>query len=76
MKLFCVHLCTRISSKSTSAILEDSMERIKMPNQAPSMRICNFKEVALGYSKEQAVLEASRCLNCKNAPCSKGCPVG
>ena len=52
------------------------MERIKMPNQAPSTRICNFKEVALGYSKEQAVLEASRCLNCKNAPCSKGCPVG
>ena len=47
-----------------------------MPNQAPSTRICNFKEVALGYSKEQAVLEASRCLNCKNAPCSKGCPVG
>ncbi|MBO5777328.1 MAG: NADPH-dependent glutamate synthase [Clostridia bacterium] len=57
-------------------MLEDSMERIKMPNQAPSTRICNFKEVALGYSKEQAVLEASRCLNCKNAPCSKGCPVG
>ena len=52
------------------------MERIKMPNQAPSTRICNFKEVALGYSKEQAVLEASRCLNCKNAPCTKGCPVG
>ena len=47
-----------------------------MPNQAPSTRICNFKEVALGYSKEQAVLEASRCLNCKNAPCTKGCPVG
>ncbi|MBO7326810.1 MAG: FAD-dependent oxidoreductase, partial [Clostridia bacterium] len=52
------------------------MERIKMPNQAPSTRICNFKEVALGYSKEQAVLEASRCLNCKSAPCTKGCPVG
>ena len=47
-----------------------------MPNQAPSTRICNFFEVALGYSKEQAVLEASRCLNCKNAPCTKGCPVG
>ena len=52
------------------------MERIKMPNQSPSERICNFKEVALGFSADQAILEASRCLNCKNAPCSKGCPVG
>ena len=52
------------------------MERIKMPNQSPSERICNFREVALGFSADQAILEASRCLNCKNAPCSKGCPVG
>lgn len=35
-----------------------------------------MSEVALGYTEEQAVLEAKRCLNCKNAPCIKGCPVG
>ena len=47
-----------------------------MQNQAPDERICNFKEVALGFSKDDAILEASRCLNCKTAPCTKGCPVG
>ena len=52
------------------------MDRISMPNQAPNERICNFKEVALGYSTNMAMEEASRCLNCKNAPCTKGCPVG
>ena len=38
-------------------------------------RISNFEEVALGYTESEALLEASRCLNCKNAPCIKGCPV-
>ena len=52
------------------------MERNKMPNQSPNERICNFKEVALGYSQSVAIDEATRCLNCKNAPCTKGCPVG
>ena len=52
------------------------MERIKMPNQSPNERICNFKEVALGFSSTMAIEEATRCLNCKNAPCMSGCPVG
>ncbi len=52
------------------------MDRVKMPNQAPNDRICNFKEVALGYTLDLAKEEASRCLNCKNAPCMSGCPVG
>ena len=52
------------------------MERNKMPNQSPNERICNFIEVALGYSQSVAIDEATRCLNCKNAPCTKGCPVG
>lgn len=52
------------------------MERNKMPNQSPNERIYNFKEVALGYSQSVAIDEATRCLNCKNAPCTKGCPVG
>ena len=47
-----------------------------MPTQAPEERAHNFREVALGYTMEIAREEASRCLNCKNQPCVKGCPVG
>ncbi|MBQ9757566.1 MAG: NADPH-dependent glutamate synthase [Clostridia bacterium] len=47
----------------------------EMPVQAPEVRNKNFSEVALGYTKEQAVDEAQRCLNCKNKPCVSGCPV-
>ena len=46
-----------------------------MPHQDPVVRSGNFEEVALGYTKEQAVDEAQRCLNCKNMPCVSGCPV-
>ncbi len=46
-----------------------------MPAQEPDVRNKNFKEVALGYSKETAVDEANRCLNCKNKPGESGCPV-
>ncbi len=49
--------------------------RNKVPQQNPKERIKNFFEVALGFSKEQAEDEARRCLQCKNAPCSVGCPV-
>ena len=47
----------------------------EMPTQAPEVRAHNFKEVATGYTEEMAVSEAERCLNCKNQPCVKGCPV-
>ncbi len=47
----------------------------EMPSQNPLERIKNINEVALGYTQEQASLEARRCLQCKNAPCIKGCPV-
>lgn len=47
----------------------------EMPVQDPKVRAKNFKEVALGYDLETAVLEANRCLNCKNRPCVTGCPV-
>ncbi len=47
-----------------------------MPTQDPSVRAHNFDEVALGYTEEQALDEAARCLNCKNKPCQTGCPVG
>lgn len=50
-------------------------QKVKMPEQDPKVRIKNFSEVALGYTPEQAVTEAKRCLNCKNAKCVTGCPV-
>ncbi len=46
-----------------------------MPAQDPAVRRGNMSEVALGYSAEQARVEAQRCLQCKNAPCVQGCPV-
>ena len=47
----------------------------EMRAQEPNERNKNFKEVALGYTEEQAIDEAKRCLNCKNKPCVSGCPV-
>lgn len=47
----------------------------KMPEQPPKKRIKNFDEVPLGYAKGTAVEEAKRCLQCKDKPCMKGCPV-
>jgi len=52
-----------------------SKKKNEMPTQAPLERIKNFEEVALGYTFEMALDEANRCLNCKNPPCVKGCPV-
>ena len=52
-----------------------SMTKNPMPSQDPDVRNKNFKEVALGYTEEQAKDEAARCLNCKNKPCVSGCPV-
>lgn len=52
-----------------------SLTKNEMPVQDPKLRAHNFEEVALGYSEQQAVEEAARCLNCKNKPCVSGCPV-
>ena len=49
--------------------------KTKMPVQEANVRNKNFDEVALGYTFEQAVNEAKRCLNCKNKPCQSACPV-
>ena len=53
-----------------------SLKKNEMPSQAPDVRNKNFLEVALGYTEEQALDEAQRCLHCKHKPCVSGCPVG
>ena len=50
-------------------------EKTPVTEQDPKVRARNFKEVCLGYTEEEAVNEATRCLNCKNRPCVSGCPV-
>jgi glutamate synthase (NADPH/NADH) small chain len=51
------------------------LDRIEMPRQDPKVRATNFNEVALGYSQEQAIKEAGRCIQCKKRNCTAGCPV-
>lgn len=53
----------------------DRMKRVPVSEQSPEARAKNFEEVCYGYTDEEAVLESSRCLNCKNPRCVKGCPV-
>ena len=50
--------------------------RVPVKEQEASVRATNFDEVCYGYTLEEAVEEAKRCLNCKNARCIKTCPVG
>jgi glutamate synthase (NADPH/NADH) small chain len=56
-------------------VKKKKVPRTSMPQQDPKVRAKNFKEVATGYTEEDALLEASRCLQCKNPKCIKGCPV-
>ena len=53
----------------------DVLKKVPVREQDPKVRAINFEEVCLGYNKEEAMEEASRCLKCKNARCMKGCPV-
>ncbi len=53
----------------------DVMKKVPVREQEPLVRAKNFDEVCYGYTLEEAQAEASRCLNCKNAQCMKGCPV-
>ena len=52
------------------------LNRVEMPRQEPEVRAKNYNEVALGYSAEQALAEANRCIQCPKRPCVAGCPVG
>ena len=53
----------------------DMMKKVPVREQAPEVRAKNFEEVCIGYNKEEAMAEATRCLNCKNPMCVQGCPV-
>lgn len=55
--------------------MSDVLKKVQMNKQDPKKRGRNFDEVALGYTAEQAQAEAFRCIECKNRPCVKGCPV-
>ena len=64
-------LPSTLSPKDRAAI-----PHMDMPVQDPKERIHNMSEVALGYTEDEAIVEASRCLQCRNKPCVNGCPVG
>ena len=53
----------------------DVLKKVPVREQDPKVRATNFEEVCLGYNEQEAMEEASRCINCKNAQCMKGCPV-
>lgn len=53
----------------------DILKKVPVREQDPKVRATNFEEVCLGYNAEEAMEEASRCINCKNAKCIQGCPV-
>ena len=55
--------------------MADMMKKVPVREQDPKVRATNFEEVCYGYNKEEAMEEAARCLNCKNAKCVSGCPV-
>ena len=55
--------------------MADVLKKVPVREQDPAVRAKNFEEVCYGYNKEEAMEEASRCINCKNAKCVQGCPV-
>ncbi len=55
--------------------MADVLKKVPVREQDPAVRAKNFEEVCYGYDKEEAMEEASRCINCKNAKCIEGCPV-
>ncbi len=61
---------------SKKELKKEKIPRVPMPEQDPEKRSGNFNEVTLGYTEEDALREASRCIQCKNPKCIKGCPVG
>lgn len=67
-----------IANRKSEMKMEEKMDVLKkvpVREQDPQVRATNFDEVCLGYNKEEAMCEATRCINCRNAQCVKGCPV-
>lgn len=56
--------------------MANRIDRVPVREQDPKVRATNFEEVCYGYNREEAMLEASRCLHCKNPRCVSACPVG
>jgi glutamate synthase (NADPH/NADH) small chain len=71
-----VALLAQLKGKALTPKERTAIPAQEMPAQDAAARCRNMREVALGYSAEQAQVEAMRCLQCKNAPCVQGCPVG
>ncbi|HPM35198.1 MAG TPA: dihydropyrimidine dehydrogenase, partial [Spirochaetota bacterium] len=68
-------ILSEIKDKSLSNKERTAIPLQEMPAQDPKVRINNMEEVAQGYSREQALVESRRCLQCASAPCVEGCPV-
>ncbi len=69
---------TRGIKRERSIVIDmvaDVLKKVPVREQDAKVRATNFEEVCLGYDKEEAMCEATRCINCKNAQCIKGCPV-
>ncbi|MGY5860902.1 MAG: NADPH-dependent glutamate synthase [Candidatus Thorarchaeota archaeon] len=65
-----------MGGKTLTAKERMAIPRSKMPEQNPAARAANFEEVPFGLTPEQAMIEAQRCISCRNQPCVAGCPVG
>ncbi|MBP8084103.1 MAG: NADPH-dependent glutamate synthase [Spirochaetes bacterium] len=82
-----MHISAEELKKNAQLILSDIKDKTlsnkertaiplqEMPAQDPKVRVNNMEEVAQGYSREQALVESRRCLQCASAPCVEGCPV-
>ncbi len=64
-----------MSEKKPKRERKPPTKKVPMPEQEPKVRITNFEEVALGYDAEQALIEAQKCIQCRNPKCVSGCPV-
>ena len=68
-------IASKIADKSLTNKDRMAIPQQEMPSGEPKVRARQMSEVALGYTREQAIVEANRCLQCKNKPCVNGCPV-
>ncbi|MBI4726967.1 NADPH-dependent glutamate synthase [candidate division TA06 bacterium] len=80
-KLIPFYICTKSGcrwhgiSQADELKIKPKAARQKVPEQDAVLRIRNFQEVPYGFTRETALIEANRCLNCKDPKCQKGCPV-